>query len=182
MKNAIKRGLNLLLAFAICLSMSQMVAFADEETVELGVNKALDKSKTATPLDANDESMITLSIPSEGQTLSTDIVFVVDGSDCFMAVKAEFQRLINELKIIQSQSRATIKIGIVAFGWTSKDVLNGLQDLATTDLDSNAILETINGYNFHGTNIDTALVRAKKMLDEDGEVLDSRKYLIMKIP
>ena len=179
MKNAIKRGLNLLLAFAICLSMSQMVAFADEETVELGVNKALDKSKTATPLDANDESMITLSIPSEGQTLSTDIVFVVDGSDCFMAVKAEFQRLINELKIIQSQSRATIKIGIVAFGWTSKDVLNGLQDLATTDLDSNAILETINGYNFHGTNIDTALVRAKKMLDEDGEVLDSRKYLIM---
>ncbi len=55
------------------------------------------RSKTATNLDENYESKVTLSLPSAEEHLVTDVVFVLDESSCSEPVKAEVAKMLETL-------------------------------------------------------------------------------------
>lgn len=149
----------------------------DAEDIVPGTDKELDKSKMATELDENDESSVTLSIPSESQTLSADIVFVLDKSSCNNAgsTTEKFRGLISELKAAQEQTGSSIKIGIVVFNWQANKALD-LTDISKKSVeDLVALADGFSG----GTNMDAGLSVALDMLKSDKDVEDSRKHLVL---
>ena len=73
------------------------------------------RSKTATNLDENYESKVTLSLPSAEEHLVTDVVFVLDESSCSEPVKAEVAKMLETLYAQVRKTGATIQIGAVQF-------------------------------------------------------------------
>ena len=74
-------------------------------------NLDISKSKSATALDANDQSKVTLSIPSAQENLASDVVFVLDGSSSAESgvVKAALA-LLDNLKKAAGSSGATVNV------------------------------------------------------------------------
>lgn len=87
------------------------------------------KSKTATNLDRNYRSDVTLSLPAREETLASDVVFVIDKS-----TSLEKESALRMLEALQSQigADAQVRVGVVTFNTTA--VKNGFFDL-TTELD-----------------------------------------------
>ena len=134
------------------------------------------RSKTATNLDENFESKVTLSLPSAEEKLVTDVVFVLDESSCSEPVKAEVAKMLSELYTQVKNSDATVKIGAVQFrGEVTKLDLTELtettKDTVTQFMDKRP--ET------GGSNMSAGLLAGKAMLDEDTKVSSDRKYLIL---
>ena len=87
-----KKTLAIMLALIMVLAMVPALAETFETTgtlqnpnPEITTNQPkwdmdISKSKSATDLDANDQSKVTLSIPSAQENLASDVVFVLDGS------------------------------------------------------------------------------------------------------
>lgn len=130
------------------------------------------KSKTATNLDENFESDVTLSLPSAEAQLASDVVFVLDKST---SAELEDQAL-KMLKNLQAQIQETgakVNVGVVIFN--KKAHTNGFFDLATEyDKIEAAIKDTQSG----GTNTHAGLLAGIDMLESDTSVSDDRKYLI----
>lgn len=135
------------------------------------------KSKTATNLDENYESRVTLSLPAAQETLETDVVFVVDKS-----TSAEVQdEAVNMLRSLQGQaeeSGATVNVGVVIF---NKEAHRYDWGNLTNEADFDRIASAIRNEDEieSGTNIHAGLLEGKKMLDEDTDVDANRKYLIL---
>ena len=149
----------------------------DVDDIVPGTEKELDKSKTATELDENEESSVTLSIPSESKTLSADIVFVLDKSSCNQNgnTTEKFRGLIEELKAAQEQTGSSIKIGIVVFNWQANKALD-LTDISKKSVED--LVSLADGFS-GGTNMDAGLSVALDMLKSDKDVEDSRKHLVL---
>ena len=130
------------------------------------------KSKTATNLDENFESEVTLSLPSQEEQLVSDVVLVLDKST---SADLEDQAL-QMLKDLQTQienTNAKVKVGVVIFN--KKANVTDFKDLATEyDAIETAVKQDISS----GTNTHAGLLAGKAMLDEDSDVDASRKYLI----
>lgn len=130
------------------------------------------KSKTATNLDENFESDVTLSLPSAEAQLASDVVFVLDKST---SAELEDQAL-EMLKNLQAQIQETgakVKVGVVIFNKEAHT--NGFFDLATEyDKIETAIKTDISS----GTNTHAGLLAGIDMLESDTSVSDDRKYLI----
>ena len=130
------------------------------------------KSKTATNLDENFESDVTLSLPSAETQLATDVVFVLDKST---SAELEDQAL-EMLKNLQAQIQETgakVNVGVVIFNKEAHK--NGFFDLATEyDKIEAAIKTDISS----GTNTHAGLLAGIDMLESDTSVSDDRKYLI----
>ena len=130
------------------------------------------KSKTATNLDENFESDVTLSLPSAEAQLATDVVFVLDKST---SAELEDQAL-EMLKNLQAQIQETgakVNVGVVIFNKEAHT--NGFFDLATEyDKIEAAIKTDISS----GTNTHAGLLAGIDMLESDTSVSDDRKYLI----
>lgn len=130
------------------------------------------KSKTATNLDENFESDVTLSLPSAEAQLASDVVFVLDKSK---SASLEDQAL-EMLKNLQAQIQETgakVNVGVVIFNKEAHT--NGFFDLATEyDKIETAIKDTQSG----GTNTHAGLLAGIDMLESDTSVSDDRKYLI----
>lgn len=130
------------------------------------------KSKTATNLDTNYESQVTLSLPSAEEELDSDVVFVLDKSTS-AALEEQALAMLSELKDQIEKTNAKVKVGIVIFNKAAN--VTSFKDLATQyDEIKSAITQTIRS----GTNTHAGLLAGKKMLDEDTSVDASRKYLI----
>lgn len=151
----------------------------------------ISKSKTATNLDKNYESQITLSLPAASYERTMDVVFVIDdthaGSEIFYnAVNS----LLNELA---AKDTMDIKVGVVAFDAVSRDWLDATSNSAYSGLvsirDADALaavryaIETQLNYEGTGTmlkvgatNTEWPVDMAKDML-EDGT--GEEQYLIM---
>ena len=132
------------------------------------------RSKTATNLDKNYESQVTLSLPSAEEELASDVVFVLDKST---SAEVETQ-ILSMLQILNEQienTDATIKVGVVVFNKEAHRVLE-LTELNSENMDAikNAIAYEISS----GTNTHAGLLAGKAMLDEDTSVDSNRKYLI----
>ena len=130
------------------------------------------KSKTATNLDENFESDVTLSLPSAETQLASDVVFVLDKST---SAELEDQALVM-LKNLQAQIQETgakVNVGVVIFNKEAHK--NGFFDLATEyDKIEAAIKDPQSG----GTNTHAGLLAGIDMLESDTSVSDDRKYLI----
>lgn len=134
------------------------------------------KSKTATNLDENFESTVTLSLPAKEEPLVTDVVFVLDESSCSEPVKAAVGTMLETLHAQAEQTGATIQIGAVQFrGEVTTLPLTELTQDTKTEVTSFMSQRPATG----GSNMSAGLLAGEKMLDADDKAEASRKYLIL---
>lgn len=159
----------LALVLVLALPVTSFAATANERWT-------ISKSKTATNLDSNYISDITLSLPSAQETLVTDVVFVLDESSCSDPVKDSVKEMLSTLYNRIQNTGATVKVGAVQFrGEVTK--------LDLTELNENTIdkIKEFMGQrpSVGGSNMSAGLIAGKAMLDADTEVSADRKYLIL---
>ena len=130
------------------------------------------KSKTATNLDENFESDVTLSLPSAETQLASDVVFVLDKSTS-AALEEQALEMLKNLQAQIQETNAKVKVGVVIFNKEAHT--NGFFDLSTEyDKIETAIKTDISS----GTNTHAGLLAGIDMLESDTSVSDARKYLI----
>ena len=130
------------------------------------------KSKTATNLDENFESKVTLSLPSAEQQLVSDVVFVLDKSTS-AALENQALQMLKDLQTQIQNTSAKVNVGVVIFNKEAH--VTNFMDLATQ---YSAIEAAIKQEISSGTNTHAGLLAGKAMLDADTSVSASRKYLI----
>ena len=134
------------------------------------------KSKTATNLDKNYESQVTLSLPAKDIELVSDVVFVLDESSAYPAVAEEIDTMLAELVGYIEQNDITIKVGFVVFRGNA--VVRDLEVLSADNLDEIDAFIT-DRPETGGSNMMAGLEAAQEMLAGDTTVDDSRKYMIL---
>ena len=134
------------------------------------------KSKTATNLDENYESQVTLSLPAKDIELVSDVVFVLDESSAYPAVAEEIDTMLEELVDYIKQNDITIKVGFVVFRGNA--VVRDLEVLSADNLDEIDAFIT-DRPETGGSNMMAGLEAAQEMLAGDTTVDDSRKYMIL---
>lgn len=134
----------------------------------------ISKSKTATNLNENYESDVTLSLPSAEEELVSDVVFVLDKSTS-ADVENEIIDMLGELSDQVKDTDATVKVGVVIF---NKEANNVLELTELNDENMSLIGEAIRTEIKSGSNTHAGLLAGEAMLDEDTEVDASRKYLV----
>ena len=131
------------------------------------------KSITATNLDSNYESEITLSLPSAEEQLTTEVCFVLDKSS-FSDTKGKAMDLLGNLKTAAENTGAKVQVDIVEFNRTGHD--HGSYDLATQyDEIEGAFAKQNSG----GTNMEAGLLVAQEVLSRRSDIPDNRKYMIL---
>ena len=140
------------------------------------------KDKTATELDNNFNSRVTLSLPSAEKELVSDVVFVLDKSSCEDDVTTEALEMLADLGASVKDTGASIKVGAVQFAGRAV-VSCGLTKLTDEAIkDGGAIYNGLKEKNSQlegGTNLQAGLLKAQEMLAADTDVEDSRKYVIV---
>lgn len=140
------------------------------------------KGKTATALDSNYNSTVTLSLPSAEKPLVSDVVFVLDKSSCEEDVTTEALAMLADLGASVKDTGASIKVGAVQFAGRAV-VSCGLTKLTDEAIkDGGAIYNGLKEKNSQlegGTNLQAGLLKAQEMLAADTDVEDSRKYVIV---
>lgn len=138
------------------------------------------KDKTATELDNNFNSRVTLSLPSAEKELVSDVVFVLDKSSCEEDVTTKALAMLEDLGASVKDTGASIKVGAVQFAGRA------VVSCELTELTEKAIAEGGAIYSGlkdekikSGTNLQAGLLEAQKMLEADTDVEDSRKYVIV---
>lgn len=132
------------------------------------------KSKTATNLDENYKSEVTLSLPAADEQLVSDVVFVLDKSTS-TEVQDSALTMLEDLSTQIAATNAKVKVGVVIFNKQAHQVLK-LTELTAdnmTDIEG-AIKKEISS----GTNTHAGLLAGKEMLDADTEVAANRKYMV----
>lgn len=132
------------------------------------------RSKTATVLDKDYRSTVTLSLPSAEEKLASDVVFVLDKSTS-AELEDKALALLADLKKEVTERGVMVKVGVVIFN-RAADVAFPLTELTEgnyTTIEA-AIRKTISS----GSNTHAGLLAGKKMLDGDTAVEPHRKHLI----
>ena len=132
------------------------------------------KSKTATNLDADYQSQVTLSLPASEEELVSDVVFVLDKSKSAEVADKAIQML-EDLNEQIADTGATVKVGVVIF---NKEAHNVLDLTELNDETIKDIVEAIQTKISDGTNTHAGLLAGEAMLDADTSVDANRKYLI----
>lgn len=153
-------------------------ATADEVVGATDQSSALTQNvKTATALDENLETKVTLSFPGQREAEPADVVFVLDKSgasaqtDIFKQAKAFLEEINQKAKA----DGLNIKVGVVLFNKMGNvqlpltDVVAGYDD----------ILNAMNSSVRHGTNMHAGLLAAKSILDADTAVKAENKHVIL---
>lgn len=197
-----KRILACLLALVMLIGIMPVMAMAAEAEVEkpAAFDWKVSRSKTATDLDADGSTRVTLSLPSAEENLATDVLLVLDASKCAKDMLLATIDLIDDLNT-QVEAGANIKVGIVMFKGNAvpflsltegtdlkalKSTLESLiveHDNADGDMTKakvrSYVAKTFPEFMNGGTNIPAGLQLAKNMLAEDTAVTDARKYVVL---
>lgn len=138
------------------------------------------KDKTATELDNNFNSRVTLSLPSAEKELVSDVVFVLDKSSCKEDVTDNALKMLADLGASVKDTGASIKVGAVQFAGRAV-VSCGLTELTEEAIAEGGVIEKglTEPKISDGTNLQAGLLEAQKMLAADTDVEDSRKYVIV---
>ena len=164
------------------------------------------RSKTATPLNTRDwTSDVTLSLPSAEEELASDVVFVLDTSDCVGAVMDQVSELVTQLKAAQKSSGADIKVGVVAFKGSALSMFGGelvsvkkAEETLTKMIDEvkavplkddkpdkaaqeQAVMKYLDAdknFIYKGSNLHSGLLGAQELLKNDTAVSNTRKYVV----
>ena len=150
----------------IAAKETQIAAFTNTYTPKWTISK----SKTATNLDSNYESKVTLSLPSAEEKLDSDIVFVVDKSE-----SSEKESALSMLDAIRNQidKGTKVNVGVVTFNTVATQ--NGFFDL---NADYEAIKEKFDAPAISGTNLHAGILTGVDMLNKSSTD-NNRKYLIV---
>ena len=158
------------------------------------------RSKTATKLDKNTwTSDVTLSLPSAEENLASDVVFVLDTSDCVGAVMNQVSGLVTQLKAAQQNSGANIKVGVVVFKGSALPMFDGkLVNVNEAEQKLTEMIQKVNqatgesekeqvvqqyikadkNFIYKGSNLHSGLLGAQKLLANDIAVSNTRKYVV----
>ena len=174
-----KRILACLLALVMLIGVMPVAMAAEAETDGTdGYEWIVSKSKEATDLDANKESTITLSLPSAEEALVSDVVFVLDESECSDAVLAQMTGLLDELQTAANASNASINVGVAFF----RGIAVEAYPLTTYTGDNTPIKNAIKDANakmvLKGTNLPAGLLLAQNMLSKSS-TSPMRQYMIL---
>lgn len=201
MKKKTLAAASLLLALLMPLGATPLAVYADEGegTTNAPAEVAqtdwyVSRSKTATELDDDDVSHVTLSLPSAEEKLSSDVVFVLDTSDCVSDVMTQVSTLVTQLETAQKNTEADIKVGAVIFNGSAYTMFDGklitaasaiqeLEKLSTNAHTEEEVLKYFkldadSNFIYKGSNLHAGLRAAQKLLDADTTVKNGRKYLV----
>ena len=133
--------------------------------------------KTATPLDENLETKVTLSFPGQREAEPADVVFVLDksGASAQKDIYNQAKAFLEEINQKAQADGLNIKVGVVLFNKMG-NVQLPLTDVAT---DYDDILNAMNSSLHSGTNMHAGLLAAKSILDADSAVKAENKHVIL---
>ncbi len=169
-----------------------VTAIAIDEEVPTVPMLDVSKSKTATALDANGQTQITLSLPSAEMKKTLDVVFVVDNAfqaDNTIAAD-QAKGLVEQLEGLSETGNLNINVGLVISGGYVP-VLNydqleedefKLKDIKTA---GNQLKKDIVDPKWKkelgrkGSNIQAGIEMTRKMLNNETEADKENKYLIL---
>lgn len=176
-----RRILAMLLTAAMLVTMFPAAMFAagetepvEEPTVSSGLVQGHSKSKTATQLDENYQSQVTLSLPSAEEQLVSDVVFVLDKSTS-AELEEQAVKMLENLNDQIKETGAKVKVGVVIF---NKEAHSELALTELNDANMEAIEEAIKYEISSGTNSHAGLIAGKAMLEADSSVDANRKYMV----
>jgi hypothetical protein len=135
----------------------------------------IDKSKTATELDSNNDTTVTLNVPSAEYQSKADIVFLLDKSS-----STDNSELVDQAKALvedlSKRENTEVKISVVEF---AKEV-TVKQDLTVLTADNkNTIEDSLNTTDSSGTNIYGAVKKGEDILASDSTLDNNKKYLVL---
>lgn len=162
---------------AIAMSVPVAPAFATD-TAASGQTTALEQNqKTATELDENLETNVTLSFPGKREAEPADVVFVLDksGASAQKDIYNQAKSFLEEVKTKAQADGLDIKVSVVLFN----KVGNIQQPLTDVVTGYDSILTAMNSSLHSGTNMDAGLLAAKSMLDADAAVKAENKHVIL---
>ena len=133
--------------------------------------------KTATELDENLETKVTLSFPGKREAEPSDVVFVLDKS-AFSDDKAIYDQaksFLDEVKAKAETDGLDIKVGVVIF-----NRIGNVQQELTDVVTGYDAIKTAMGTNLSsGTNMHAGLLAAQSILVADKAVKDENKHVIL---
>ena len=162
---------------ALGMPMPAVPAYAEDAPATDQATVLNENQKTATELDENLETKVTLSFPGKREAEPADVVFVLDKS-AFSDDKAIYDQaksFLDEVKAKAETDGLDIKVGVVIFNRIGNvqqeltDVVTGYDDIKTamgTNLSS-------------GTNMHAGLLAAQSILRADKAVKDGNKHVIL---
>ena len=150
-----------------------IIPLTPEETSDN--NTGVSKSKTATALNGNDQTTVTLTVGATENKTSSDVVFVLDKSSS-VDVRNEAAAMLKEL--MGQAAENSINVAAVGFGGTAQEILP-LTQLNSDSYD--AVKDAITGKvkYYSGTNMEAGLAMAKDILDADTGVSANAKHLVL---
>lgn len=172
-----RRVLAILLMAAMLITMLPSAMLANgtnETTTDETETWQISKSKTATNLDENYQSDVTLSLPAAQEQLESDVVFVLDKSTS-ADLETKALSMLSDLNTQIKNTGAKVNVGVVIFNKQANRVLE-LTEL--NDNNMSAIEDAIKTDISSGTNTHAGLLAGKAMLDADTDVDANRKYLV----
>lgn len=167
MRTRLKKAFGMLLGLTMCFTMLPMTVFAEDITL----------NKTATELNDKNETEVTLSFPGKEDQLGTDIVFVLDksGASDEKGVNKQALDFLADLKKQADEKNLDVKVGVVSFNYIG-NVKSELRDIKSGYKD---IISAMKSKTSMGTNMHAGLLAAKKLLDNDKTVKNSRKHFVL---
>ena len=167
------------------------------------------RSKIASGLTKNSNgdwtTNVKLSLPSAEEELASDVVFVLDTSDCVGTVMDQVSELVTQLKAAQESSGAEIKVGVVAFKGSALPMFgeelvsvkkaeetltkmidevkavplkDGKPDKAAQEQAVMKYLDADTNFIYKGSNLHSGLLGAQELLKKDTAVSNTRKYVV----
>ncbi|WP_432315907.1 vWA domain-containing protein [Collinsella aerofaciens] len=133
--------------------------------------------KTATKLDENLETKVTLSFPGKREAEPSDVVFVLDksGASAQTDIFNQAKEFLGQISQKAKDDGLDIKVGVVLFNRVG-NIQQPLTDVVTGYDD---ILNAMNSSLHSGTNMDAGLLAAKSILDADTAVKAENKHVIL---
>ena len=136
------------------------------------------KSKTATALDANYESQVTLSLPAKEEELVSDVVFVLDSSSCRESVAQDALDMLDRLEKQVSATEAQVNIGVVVYRGNATERQFPLQKLTESSLEALRNFMQQGEPEERGSNMHAGLLGAQTML-QASSTDNARKYMVL---
>lgn len=187
-----KRILACLLALVMLIGLLPVTALAVDAGGTTVPMLDVSKSKTATALDANGQTQITLSLPSAEMKKTLDVVFVVDNA--FPAKNHDAANkaaaLLDELREMSQEGNLNINVGLVISGgyvpvlnydqlkhdeFKLKDIKTAWEQLRKDIVDP----EWKNTPGRKGSNIQAGIETGLAMLEKENQADKENKYLIL---
>ena len=167
-KTKLRNIFGMLLGLALLLTLLPSAASAAD---------IITPGKTATALNAQNETEVTLSFPGKEDQFGTDIVFVLDksGASDEQGVNKQALDFLADIKQQADEKNLNVKIGVVSFNYIG-NVRSELKDIRTN---YNDIITAMKQTTSMGTNMHAGLLAAQEMLDNDTTVKSNRKHFVL---